>query len=58
MDSSKKKNIILFGKMDSSILRKEKSNRLMLLRKIGSSLYYENYISRPTVKYTKIVHSN
>ena len=26
----------------------------MLLRKIRNSLYYENYIYEPTLKYTKI----
>ena len=34
------KNIILFGNMDSSILRK-KNNGLMLIIKIESPLYYD-----------------
>ena len=39
--------------MDNNILKK-KSNKIMLPRKIGNSLYYEKYIYRPTLKYTKI----
>ena len=39
--------------MDSNILKKN-NNRLMLSRKIENSLYYENYIYRPVLKYTKM----
>ena len=39
--------------MDINLLKK-KNNGLMLSRKIGNSLYYENYIYRSTLKYTKI----
>ena len=39
--------------MDNNILKKN-NNGLMLSKKIGNSLYYENYIYRPTLTYAKI----
>ena len=47
---------MLFKNINSNILKKKKSNGLMLSRNIRNSLYYENYIYiyGVALKYAKI----
>lgn len=45
---------MLFENIDNNILKKKKVMDLCYKKKIKNSLYYENYIYEPALKYTKM----